>query len=251
MKNAIANILQRMEAIALCSTSVFTHSPHQLGKQINIVSSRNCLFNQITHFCQANQLAIDSSSPLEMDKPMVKHIPIYMNNKENVRPPSTVTNTAPIPAKARCYGGKAAGDETPRPKSIYTTPRRAGAPFCSPAIGSYRRPNSVERPPRTPAIAPAHEQQQHQFAQLQKRSNSTDRPSTSASGNSSPLPHSSPSTERMARIDTRDEPKSPGRLRQRLFSSLERKADRMKNLLTPKKIRSEAPTKLKCMKVSY
>lgn len=40
--------------------------------------------------------------------------------------------------------------------------------------------------------------------------------------------------------------KSPHRLRQRVFSSLERKADKMISLLTPKKIKSEAPTKLKC-----
>lgn len=43
--------------------------------------------------------------------------------------------------------------------------------------------------------------------------------------------------------------KSPHRFRQRVFSSLERKADKMISLLTPKKIKSEAPTKLKCTEV--
>lgn len=42
------------------------------------------------------------------------------------------------------------------------------------------------------------------------------------------------------------------RLRQRVFKSLERKADKMINLLTPRKLRTECgPTKLKCIKVSH
>lgn len=40
------------------------------------------------------------------------------------------------------------------------------------------------------------------------------------------------------------------RFRQRVFASLERKADKMINLLTPKKIRNDGPTTLKCTKVS-
>lgn len=49
----------------------------------------------------------------------------------------------------------------------------------------------------------------------------------------------------------RSQLKTP-RLRQRVFKSLERKADKMINLLTPRKIRTESgPTKLKCIKVKY
>jgi hypothetical protein len=44
--------------------------------------------------------------------------------------------------------------------------------------------------------------------------------------------------------------KSPHRFRQRVFSSLERKADKMISLLTPKKIKSEAPAKLKFTNVN-
>lgn len=49
----------------------------------------------------------------------------------------------------------------------------------------------------------------------------------------------------------RSQLKTP-RLRQRVFKSLERKADKMINLLTPRKMRTESgPTKLKCIKVRF
>lgn len=142
-----------------------------------------------------------------------------------------------------------------RPKSVYTTPRR-GAPIPTmvgmhqqntnmvvpPSPVMYRRPYSAERSTRCGANAaktPA--------VQISLRSNSTDRPSSAGASGS---PQSS--EERLARIDTRDELKSPSnKFRQRVFSSLERKADKMISLLTPRKTKSDAPMKLKCIKVVF
>ncbi|KAL3102110.1 hypothetical protein niasHS_003519 [Heterodera schachtii] len=182
-------------------------------------------------------------SPLNLEKHSKKHIVTYTNDKENQGPVPMPTTPRPrnfYPIGAPLFLGKC--DDTPRPISIYTTPRRVvpNASVCSPS--AHRRPNSVDRPSRNTANA----QKQHFVGQQQQqqRSNSTDRPPSFT-----PSPAAEPQQHRMARFDMRDELKSPGRLRQRMFSSLERKKEKIVNFLTPRKDRSsDAPSKMKCTK---
>uniref|UniRef100_A0A914I648 non-specific serine/threonine protein kinase n=1 Tax=Globodera rostochiensis TaxID=31243 RepID=A0A914I648_GLORO len=222
---------KKMEALSLCPSQIFAVSPQKKIPRQNLNDGQPI-----------------TSSSLELEKPVKKHVSIYVNDKENERPQPTTprirnyfpTTGPPLP------GGKCGGDETPRPKSIYITPRRAvPAVICSPS--AHRRPNSVDRPSRTAAGV----QKQHLIGQQQQRSNSTDRPPSLMPslllGLSSPIAEPQ-QQRRMARFDTRDELKSPGRLRQRMFSSLERKKEKIVNFLTPRKERLDAPMKLKCTK---
>lgn len=121
--------------------------------------------------------------------------------------------------------------DSSRPTSIYTTPRNTRVPIAgifSPAL--YRRPNSADRPTSHPMS-----------------SNTTPlSPKPLVNINSTPT-RESPATDRMSRNENRSEVKTP-RLSRRIYASLERKADRMITLLTPKKFKGEAPTKLKCTK---
>uniref|UniRef100_A0A914VBR2 non-specific serine/threonine protein kinase n=1 Tax=Plectus sambesii TaxID=2011161 RepID=A0A914VBR2_9BILA len=127
-----------------------------------------------------------------------------VDDKENVEPRSqTVKVRGPVKIT----------DESPRPKSVYSTPR-----------------NNNHRPTVITTVQAA----TPESANRNGRSQSSERES-----GSTPVSPSA-SGERTPRSAT----KTP-RLRQRVFASLERKADKVFNLLTPRRVRQDAPTVLK------
>lgn len=83
------------------------------------------------------------------------------------------------------------------------------------------------------------------------RPQSTERDTVCKNHSLETTPIKSPSTEDVSGQERmpRSQLKTSNRLRQRVFKSLERKADKVFNLLTPKKIKNEGPTRLKCIKV--
>ncbi|KAI1732853.1 protein kinase domain-containing protein [Ditylenchus destructor] len=150
--------------------------------------------------------------PVAISKPYQSNTPATSNtvtNKENQRP-ATLRTRGQVP-----FVQPNRNDDF-RPISVYHTPRRT--PFngiFSPVAN--RRPQSAERDqggrvrPCSP-VSPA-------------RSNTDE------------------SSDRMPRSQIKST-----RLRQRVFRSLERKADKMITLLTPRKAKNDGPTKLKCIK---
>ena len=131
------------------------------------------------------------------------------------------------------------------PTSVYLTPRRGAA---SPTAAMYRRPKSVERT-RTvtaasgnPAIATP---VRHYNTADRTRCTSAERRGQQQWRQQEIITPTTPVMEREGRSQTKTSP----RLRQRLFTSLERKADRVLNLLTPKKMKMEGPVRLNSTKV--
>uniref|UniRef100_A0A915P8Z7 non-specific serine/threonine protein kinase n=2 Tax=Meloidogyne TaxID=189290 RepID=A0A915P8Z7_9BILA len=208
----------------------------------------------------ANEIMTEKLKSLALLSP-----PVFTNTKQMILPPIPSTfspyeggkqgqrldanSITPRKPQQRKPSYEAPTHHRPAPSnkggcSVYTTPRRGTVELPGSIVGgfAYRRPNSVDRPPSL---------------RLEKND--------PADENSPPSLHFNNNTqktescERRSRIDMcraynncnnnikqLQNNKSPHRFRQRVFSSLERKADKMISLLTPKKIKSEAPTKLKC-----
>ncbi|KAL7076312.1 hypothetical protein ACQ4LE_004172 [Meloidogyne hapla] len=210
--NANEMMAERLKSMALCSPPVFTNT-----KQM-ILHPPSSTLSPYENIKQVPRFEAVSTTP----------------RKPQQRKPSYEAPTHHRPAASNKGGC-----------SVYTTPRRCTVELPGPVIGgfAYRRPNSVDRPPSL---------------RLEKNAlvDENSPPSLHFNNNS----QKSESCERRSRIDmcrvysnnnannnTKQlQNKSPHRFRQRVFSSLERKADKMISLLTPKKIKSEAPTKLKC-----